>query len=141
MGRRVFFNYGSNIFLFVMVNFFSEYWEAILAALSAPVAWFFGGRAKQRQDAVSTMKTMYDDFLLVYQSRMNEVMQEVTDLKKHNLTLQTDFNNIQMSYAKEVEKSQNWEKLHRQLTEKYNDLKELYDKLKVDFDNYKKLKK
>lgn len=124
-----------------MVNFFSEYWEAILAALSAPVAWFFGGRAKQRQDAVSTMKTMYDDFLLVYQSRMNEVMQEVTDLKKHNLTLQTDFNNIQMSYAKEVEKSQNWEKLHRQLTEKYNDLKELYDKLKVDFDNYKKLKK
>jgi hypothetical protein len=46
-----------------------------------------------------------------------------------------------MSYAKEVEKSQNWEKLHRQLTDKYNDLKGLYDKLKVDFDNYKKLKK
>ena len=141
MGWRNIFNYWCNIFLFVMVNFFSEYWEAILAALSAPVAWFFGGRAKQRQDAVSTMKTMYDDFLLVYQSRMNEVMAEVTELKKHNLNLQTDFNNIQMSYAKEVEKSQNWEKLHRQLTEKYNDLKELYDKLKIDFDNYKKLKK
>ena len=123
------------------MNFITEYWEAILAALSAPVAWFFGGRAKQKQDAVSTMKTLYDDFLIVYQARMNEVMQEVTELKKHNLNLQTDFNNIQMSYAKEVEKSQNWEKLHRQLTEKYNDLKELYDKLKVDFDNYKKLKK
>jgi predicted nuclease with TOPRIM domain len=129
------------------MNFFTEYWEAILAALSAPVAWFFGGRAKQKQDAVSTMKTLYDDFLIVYQARMNEVMTEVTELKKHNLNLQTDFNNIQMSYAKEVEKSQNWEKLHRQLTDKYNELakdyeslKGLYSKLKTDFDNHKKSK-
>jgi predicted nuclease with TOPRIM domain len=124
-----------------MYSFFHEYWQTIIATLSAPIAWFFGGRAKSRQDAVSTMKTMYDDFLTVYKNRMDEVMQEVTEIKKHNFTLQTDFNNIQMSYAKEVEKSQNWEKLHRQLTEKYNDLKGLYDKLKVDFDNYKKLKK
>lgn len=130
-----------------MYSFFHEYWQAIIAALSAPIAWFFGGRAKLRQDAVSTMKTLYDDFLIVYQARMNEVMQEVTELKKHNLTLQTDFNNIQMSYAKEVEKSQNWEKLHRQLTDKYNELaskhenlKGLYSKLKEDFDKHKKLK-
>ncbi len=129
------------------MNFISEYWQTILATLTAPVMWFFGGRAKQRQDAVSTMKTMYDDFLTVYKNRMDEVMQEVTDIKKHNLTLQTDFNNIQMSYAKEVEKSQNWEKLHRQLTDKYNELakdyeslKGLYSKLKTDFDNHKKLK-
>jgi predicted nuclease with TOPRIM domain len=130
-----------------MSSFFLEYWQAIVAALSAPIAWFFGGRAKLRQDAVSTMKTLYDDFLIVYQARMNEVMTEVTELKKHNLTLQTDFNNIQMSYAKEVEKSQNWEKLHRQLTDKYNELakdheslKVLYSKLKDDFDKHKRLK-
>ena len=130
-----------------MSSFFLEYWQAIIAALSAPIAWFFGGRAKLRQDAVSTMKTLYDDFLIVYQARRNEVMQEVTELKKHNLTLQTDFNNIQMSYAKEVEKSQNWEKLHRQLTDKYNELakdheslKGLYSKLKDDFDKHKRLK-
>jgi molecular chaperone GrpE (heat shock protein) len=130
------------------MNFFYDYWQAILAALTAPVAWFFGGRAKAKQDAVSTMKVMYDDFLTVYKNRMDEVMAEVVEIKKHNLTLQTDFNNIQMSYAKEVEKSQNWEKLHRVLTDKYNELakdhenlKGLYDKLKIDFDNYKKLKK
>jgi molecular chaperone GrpE (heat shock protein) len=147
VGWRNIFNYWGNIFLFVMVNFLYEYWQTILATLSAPVMWFFGGRAKQSQDAVSTMKTMYDDFLTVYKNRMDEVMQEVTDIKKHNLTLQTDFNNIQMSYAKEVEKSQNWEKLHRQLTDKYNELakdyeslKGLYSKLKTDFDNHKKLK-
>jgi predicted nuclease with TOPRIM domain len=130
-----------------MFNFFYEYWQTIVATLSAPIAWFFGGRAKSRQDAVSTMKTMYDDFLTVYKNRMDEIMQEVTEIKKHNLTLQTDFNNIQMSYAKEVEKSQNWEKLHRVLTEKYNELakdyeslKGLYAKLKDDFDKHKKLK-
>lgn len=130
-----------------MFNFFQEYWQTIVATLSAPIAWFFGGRAKSRQDAVSTMKTMYDDFLTVYKNRMDEVMQEVTEIKKHNLTLQTDFNNIQMSYAKEVEKSQNWEKLHRELTDKYNELaskhenlKGLYAKLKEDFDKHKKLK-
>jgi hypothetical protein len=147
VGWRVFFSNWSNTFLFVMVNFLYEYWQTILATLSAPVMWFFGGRAKQRQDAVSTMKVMYDDFLTVYKNRMDEVMQEVTEIKKHNLTLQTDFNNIQMSYAKEVEKSQNWEKLHRQLTDKYNELakdyeslKGLYSKLKTDFDNHKKSK-
>jgi predicted nuclease with TOPRIM domain len=130
------------------MNFLIEYWQTILATLSAPVMWFFGGRAKQRQDAVSTMKVMYDDFLTVYKNRMDEVMIEVSDIKKHNLTLQTDFNNIQMSYAKEVEKSQNWEKLHRQLTDKYNELakdheslKGLYSKLKEDFDKHKKLAK
>lgn len=130
-----------------MYSFFHEYWQTIIATLSAPIAWFFGGRAKSRQDAVSTMKTMYDDFLTVYKNRMDEVMQEVTEIKKHNLTLQTDFNNIQMSYAKEVEKSQNWEKLHRELTDKYNELaskhenlKGLYAKLKEDFDKHKKLK-
>jgi hypothetical protein len=127
------------------MNFLYEYWQTILATLTAPVMWFFGGRAKQRQDAVSTMKTMYDDFLTVYKNRMDEVMQEVTDIKKHNLTLQTDFNNIQMSYAKEVEKSQNWEKLHSELNKKYNvlfsnneNVKKDYDILKKDHDKLKK---
>jgi predicted nuclease with TOPRIM domain len=120
------------------MNFIYEYWQTIIGILAAPVAWFFGGRAKAKQDAVSTMKTMYDDFLTVYKNRMDEVMAEVVEIKKHNLSLQTDFNTIQLSYAKEVEKSQNWEKLHRELTTKYNNLKALYDKLKLDFDKHKK---
>ena len=127
------------------MSFFNEYWQEILAALTAPVAWFFGGRAKAKQDAVSTMKVMYDDFLTVYKNRMDEVMKEVVEMKKHNLTLQTDFNNIQMSYAKEVEKSQNWEKLHSELNKKYNvlfsdneNVKKDYDILKKDHDKLKK---
>ena len=73
------------------MNFFYEYWQTIIATLSAPVAWFFGGRAKQRQDAVSTMKVMYDDFLVVYKNRMDEVMVEVVEIKKHNLKPWTNY--------------------------------------------------
>ncbi len=127
------------------MNFIHEYWQTILATISAPVVWFFGGRAKAKQDAVSTMKTMYDDFLTVYKNRMDEVMVEITEIRKHNLTLQTDFNNIQMSYAKEVEKSQNWEKLHNELNKKYITLstenqivKKDYEVLKKDHDKLKR---
>jgi hypothetical protein len=50
-----------------------------------------------------------------------------------------------MSYAKEVEKSQNWEKLHSELNKKYNvlfsdneNVKKDYDILKKDHDKLKK---
>jgi hypothetical protein len=59
--------------------------------------------------------------------------------------MQGQFNDIQIAYAREVEMSQNWEKLHRELTEKYNalekdheELKSLYSKLKNDFELHKK---
>jgi dynactin complex subunit len=65
---------------------------------------------------------------------------KVDALIKQLNELQAQFNTIQLAYAKEVEQSQNWEKLHRELLEKYNSLKSLYDKLKEDFDKHKKLK-
>ena len=65
---------------------------------------------------------------------------KVDGLREELTGLQTQFNTIQLAYAKEVEQSQNWEKLHRELTEKYNTLKALYDKLKEDFDKHKKQK-
>ena len=65
---------------------------------------------------------------------------QIDGLRSQSSTLQEQFNSIQLAYAKEVEQSQNWEKLHRELLEKYNALKNLYDKLKEDFDKYKKQK-
>jgi chromosome segregation ATPase len=73
---------------------------------------------------------------------------QVDSLRTQLSEMQTQFNTIQIAYAKEVEQSQNWEKLHRELTDKYNelarkheDLKGLYSKLKEDFDKHKKLAK
>lgn len=70
---------------------------------------------------------------------------QTDDLRKQAAIMQEQFNSIQLAYAKEVEQSQNWEKLHRELLEKYNELskdheelKNLYGKLKQDFDKHKK---
>jgi hypothetical protein len=65
---------------------------------------------------------------------------QVDELRKQSGEMQIQFNSMQLAYAKEVEQSQNWEKLHRELLEKYNALKTLYDKLKEDFDKHKKQK-
>ena len=63
---------------------------------------------------------------------------QIDTLRSQLGEMQNQFNVIQLAYAKEVEQSQNWEKLHRELLEKYNKLTELYDKLKEDFDKHKK---
>ena len=73
---------------------------------------------------------------------------QVDSLRIQLSEMQGQFNTIQLAYAKEVEQSQNWEKLHRELTDKYTELakdheqlKGLYAKLKEDFDKHKKLAK
>ncbi len=77
---------------------------------------------------------------------------EIGVLRVQCNSLQDSFNSISLSYAREVEISQNWEKLHSELREKfilleskytvmeteYDHLKKAHDKLKIDFDKYKK---
>jgi len=113
------------------MNFFIENWLALIGFITTPIAWVFGGRMKAKSDAVTSMQSMYDGFLSDYKDRMTEVMTELSEIRKHNRDLQNKFNDIQLSYAKEVEVSSNWEKLHRELEEKYNKLQKDYDCLKV----------
>jgi tRNA A37 N6-isopentenylltransferase MiaA len=69
-------------------------------------------------------------------------------LKDFNSNIQKQFNELHLNYSKEVEVSQNWEKLHRQIKEKYDDLERAYEILKKDhyqlkraFEAYKKTHK
>jgi chromosome segregation ATPase len=124
----------------------------IIGVLAAPAAWIFGGRQakkveikKSSTDALGSMQTVYDQFLADYKDRMAEVMSELVEVKSHAKELQIQFNKIQLDYATEVERSQNWEKLHRELMQKYtllekdyDELKGLYSKLKADFEKHKK---
>lgn len=134
-----------------------ELWLSLLGSsvVTGVVGWIFGGKQakkieikKANGDAVATMQSVYDQFLTDYKDRMSEVMADLNFVKDHNRELQTQFNKIQLDYAKEVERSQNWEKLHRELTAKYvvlerdyDELKGLYEKLKADFDKHKKMSK
>lgn len=120
------------------MNFLADNWAAIIGYISVPVAWVFGGRMKAKTDAVSTMQNMYNGFLEDYKDRMTEVMTELSEMRKHNRELQNKFNEIQLSYAKEIEVSQNWERLHRELEAKYNKLQSDYDKLKLEVNKLKK---
>jgi hypothetical protein len=134
------------------MEFLYNNWLAILGLLSAPIAYIFGGKQKQNvelkksnSDAVASMQAVYDQFLTDYRARMDEVMAELKESKLNYIELQKQFNAIHLSYSKEVEVSQNWEKLHRELDKKYKELEKSHETLKKDhellrkeFLNYKK---
>jgi len=138
-----------------MFELLTRNWEIILGisgVVATPIAWVFGGRQsknieikKASTDAVSSMQSIYDSFLEDYRNRMTEVIIELTTVKATNTELQKQFNELHLQYAKEIERSQNWEKLHAELKRRYDDLAKVYealqkdhDKLKKDFDAYKK---
>jgi len=85
-----------------------------------------------------TLKVDRDAIIEEFKAEKEYFRSQIDDLRKQAAVMQEQFNNIQLAYAKEVEQSQNWEKLHRELLEKYEELQKLYSKLKLDFDNHKK---
>jgi hypothetical protein len=92
-------------------------------------------QANKDKDA---LKIDRDVIITEFKSEKEYFRGQIDDLRKQATVMQEQFNSIQLAYAKEVEQSQNWEKLHRELLEKYNDLESKYNKLKDDFDKHKK---
>ena len=86
------------------------------------------------------LKSDKDAIVAEFKEEKEYFRSKVDSLREELTGLQSQFNTMQLAYTKEVEQSQNWEKLHRELLEKYNALKDLYDKLKEDFDKHKKQK-
>ena len=91
------------------------------------------------------LKSDKDAILTEFKEEKEYFRNKVDGLVEQLTGLQSQFNIIQLAYAKEVEQSQNWEKLHRELFEKYQslerdheELKKLYGKLKEDFEKHKK---
>lgn len=85
-----------------------------------------------------SLKLDRDTIVEEFKAEKEYFRSQIDSLRQQAATMQEQFNNIQLAYAKEVEQSQNWEKLHRELLEKYEELQKLYSKLKLDFDNHKK---
>jgi hypothetical protein len=128
-----------------MIDFLYSNWLVIIGFLSAPIAYIFGGKQKQNvelkksnSDAVASMQSVYDQFLSDYKARMDEVMLELKESKLNYIELQKQFNSIHISYSKEVEISQNWEKLHRELDKKHKELESSHAKLKKDHELLRK---
>lgn len=140
-----------------MVNLL-EYWREISATIGGITIFIVGRKSaklteKQQQvDAVTAMQKTYDTFLVHYDIQYKKLQEQIEKL-------QNSFAELQISYVKEIEKAENWRKLHtelqiqyRDLEKKYDilenqylesekkhaDLEKLYSKLKADFDKHKK---
>jgi hypothetical protein len=118
-----------------------EYIAFMGVVLGYPLAWYFGGKRKTESEAkkndvdvVTAISEMYNTFLVQYKTRMEEMQVEVTCVKNHYKAIQLQFNDMSLAYGREVELSQNWEKLHKELTVKYIELEKKYDALKKDHD-------
>jgi len=98
------------------------------------------------------MQQTYDLFLEHYKKQYERLVEQVDKL-------QGQFIDLQLSYAKEIEITANWQKLYSELEKKhidlnkkydillnqnedtgkkYAELMKLYEKLKLDFEKYKK---
>lgn len=130
----------------------TNYLPFIGLILGYPLLWYFGGKRKSDSeikksdvDAVARMSEMYDTFLGQYKERMDELREEVQIVRNHYKTIQKQFNDMSLAYAREVEVSQNWEKMHRDLKEKYDELFKNHEALQKDHDalrkDYEKFKK
>ena len=128
-----------------MLNFLSEHLVTILAYVSLPIAYLFGGKQtkaielkKNDSDALKSMQEVYDSFLVHFQKQMDVLLKEIADLKQHNNNLQLQFNEMFLKYSNELTTSKDWEKKHKELLKKHNELQVAHDQLKKEFDQLKK---
>jgi len=137
------------------MDWFLNNWLAVLGFLSAPLAWFFGGKQAKNIE----IKNSNGDFLTkvqgIYDGLVQDLKEDRDELKACNLeqtkdinelrndvkTLQKQFNNLYLSYAKEVEASKYWKDKFEELEKKYTELEKDHEILKKQFENYKKANK
>jgi septation ring formation regulator EzrA len=133
------------------MNFFIDNWLALLGFLSAPLAWVFGGKQAKKAE----LKNTNGDFLTKVQGIYDGLVQDLKDdrdeLKACNIEqtndikdlrndikgLQKQFNDLYLSYAKEVEASTYWKDKFAQLETKYIQLEADHEALKKEFETYK----
>jgi vacuolar-type H+-ATPase subunit I/STV1 len=127
--------------------------------ISTAIAFITGGgliglltlkstKKKSDADALKSIQEVYNSFLEDFKEQASGMRDEIKMLKTANVDFQKQFNELHLSYSKEVEVSQNWEKLHRELDAKYKDLERQHEILKKDhyqlkraFEAYKKAHK
>lgn len=124
------------------MNWILQNWQGILGGGSlTTLITYLANRKSNQADFLTKVEAIYGALVDDLKSDRDNLKTEITDFKKDIRELQSQFNSIQLAYAKEVEMSQNWEKLHRELTDKYNALLKDHEELKAEFEKYKKLNK
>ena len=101
----------------------SENWDKIVYIIGLIIAFFTGNKTKKISD-----KSGEIDNLIKYQLMYDKF---ATQFEKQLFALELKVENLEFRNAIIVEESQNWK-------EKFNALQTLYNKLKAEFEAYKK---
>jgi ABC-type phosphate transport system auxiliary subunit len=107
-----------------------EHWDKILYLLGILGAFITGNKSKKIVDKAGEIdnlvkyQLMYDKFISQYEAQFSSLKHKVE-------CLEIDVNNLELRNAIIVEESQNWK-------QKFSELQKLYDKLKEEFEAYKK---
>ena len=129
-----------------MADFFSQNWGTLLGggSITGFLGWLFYGRKNNNAEFTTKVQGIYDNLVEDLKKDREFLKSENAQLKaertidkeyfrseidksdKKISTLQGQFNSMNISYTKEVEVSQNWEKLYRELSLKYDDLSKKY---------------
>ena len=134
------------------MNFLVENWLAILGFLSAPLAWVFGGKQAKKVeiknsngDFLTKVQNIYDALVEDLKTDRDELRacnveqtKNIADLRNDVRSLQKQFNDLYLAYAKEVEASKYWKDKFDVLEGKYIQLEKDHEALKKQFEIYKK---
>ena len=134
------------------MNFLIENWLAILGFLSAPLAWVFGGKQAKKVelknsngDFLTKVQNIYDALVEDLKTDRDELRacnveqsKDIADLRNDVRSLQKQFNDLYLAYAKEVEASKYWKDKFDVLEGKYIQLEKDHEALKKQFEIYKK---
>ena len=130
-------------------------WQGLVGGGSlTTIIGFIANKSNNKADLLSKFEGIYSNladnlieeranFKLERESfkeEVREIKKDLQTLRADNRFLKEEFKTIQLAYSKEVEISKNWEKMHNELTDKYDKLKVFCDKLKLELDKYKKIK-
>jgi hypothetical protein len=137
------------------MNWFLENWMAIVSTISIPVAWVFGGKQAKKVelknsngDFLNKVQTIYDALVDDLKADRDELKacnveqsKDIADLRNDVRSLQKQFNDLYLAYAKEVEASKYWKDKFDVLEGKYIQLEKDHEALKKQFESYKKSNK
>lgn len=134
------------------MNFFVDNAFTIIGTIITPIlAFLLGGwQAKKAEiknvngDFLSKVQTIYDGLVEDLKSDRDELKacnveqdQNIRELRNDVKGLQKQFNELYLSYAREMEVSSAWKEKFEALEEKYKQLEQDHEALKKEFETYK----